>query len=64
MWFWDISFNIPLPKLNLDLANMSTDHYLELSAYPVKFEAVSHVTNVFFDDSNKQVTFLSFYCNT
>lgn len=45
---------------------MSTDHYLELSAYPVKFEAVSHVTNVFFDDSNKQVImyFYLFYCNT
>ncbi|XP_012252162.2 regulator of MON1-CCZ1 complex [Athalia rosae] len=31
------------------------DYYLELSADPVRFEAVSPLTNVFFDDSNKQV---------
>ncbi|GJQ71143.1 hypothetical protein Trydic_g1045 [Trypoxylus dichotomus] len=29
--------------------------YLELSNNPVRFEAVNQVTNVFFDDSNKQV---------
>ncbi|XP_065161012.1 regulator of MON1-CCZ1 complex-like [Atheta coriaria] len=29
--------------------------YLELSENPVRFEAVNQVTNVFFDDSNKQV---------
>ncbi|XP_049810731.1 regulator of MON1-CCZ1 complex-like [Schistocerca nitens] len=30
-------------------------YYLELSRNPIRFEAVSKVTNVFFDDSNKQV---------
>ncbi|XP_066997555.1 regulator of MON1-CCZ1 complex [Anabrus simplex] len=30
-------------------------HYLELSPNPIRFEAVSKVTNVFFDDCNKQV---------
>lgn len=30
--------------------------YLELSENPVRFEAVNQVTNVFFDDSNKQVS--------
>ncbi|KAJ9577097.1 hypothetical protein L9F63_006334, partial [Diploptera punctata] len=31
------------------------DYYLELSPSPIRFESVSKVTNVFFDDSNKQV---------
>ncbi|XP_015587504.1 regulator of MON1-CCZ1 complex isoform X2 [Cephus cinctus] len=31
------------------------DYYLELSADPIRFESVSFLTNVFFDDSNKQV---------
>ncbi|KAF5284063.1 hypothetical protein FQR65_LT13609 [Abscondita terminalis] len=35
--------------------NTSTEPYLELSDHPVRFEAVNQVTNVFFDDSNKQV---------
>lgn len=35
--------------------------YLELSENPVRFEAVNQVTNVFFDDSNKQVM-LHTYC--
>ncbi|KAJ1531899.1 hypothetical protein ONE63_000544 [Megalurothrips usitatus] len=30
-------------------------HYLELSSSVVKFDSVSKVTNVFFDDTNKQV---------
>lgn len=30
-------------------------YYFELSSNPTRFEAVSKVTNVFFDDSNKQV---------
>ncbi|KAJ8967738.1 hypothetical protein NQ317_010799 [Molorchus minor] len=31
------------------------EYYLELSSKPVRFEAVNHLTNVFFDDSNKDV---------
>nr|CAD7438832.1 unnamed protein product [Timema bartmani] len=31
------------------------NYFLELSSNPVRFEAVSKVANVFFDDSNKQV---------
>ncbi|XP_017768331.1 PREDICTED: uncharacterized protein C18orf8 homolog [Nicrophorus vespilloides] len=34
---------------------MSSDTYLELSENPVRFEAANQVTDVFFDDSNKQV---------
>ncbi|KAF5279065.1 hypothetical protein FQA39_LY05743 [Lamprigera yunnana] len=34
---------------------LSSEPYLELSDQPVRFEAVNQVTNVFFDDSNKQV---------
>ena len=30
-------------------------HYIELSPHPIRFEPVSKVTNVFFDDSNRQV---------
>jgi hypothetical protein len=37
------------------------DYYLELSATPIRFEPVSKVTNVFFDDSNKQVSKLQMY---
>jgi hypothetical protein len=36
--------------------DISEDYYLELSATPVRFESVSKVTNVFFDDCNKQVS--------
>jgi hypothetical protein len=36
--------------------DISEDYYLELSATPVRFESVSKVTNVFFDDSNKQAS--------
>lgn len=31
------------------------DSYLELSEDPVRFEPVNQLTNVFFDDSNKDV---------
>ncbi|XP_046742310.1 regulator of MON1-CCZ1 complex isoform X1 [Diprion similis] len=31
------------------------DYYLELSPDPVRFESISPLTNVFFDDTNKQV---------
>jgi hypothetical protein len=40
---------------------VSDDYYLELSATPIRFESVSKVTNVFFDDSNKQVSKLQMY---
>lgn len=30
-------------------------YYLELSNDPIRFDAVSQLTNVFFDDSNRQV---------
>nr|CAD7398869.1 unnamed protein product [Timema poppensis] len=35
--------------------NLDGNYFLELSSNPVRFEAVSKVANVFFDDSNKQV---------
>jgi hypothetical protein len=38
------------------IEDVSDDYYLELSAAPIRFESVSKVTNVFFDDSNKQVS--------
>lgn len=34
-------------------------HYLELSNNPLRFEAVNQLTNVFFDDSNKDVSILN-----
>lgn len=37
----------------------SVEPYLELTNNPVRFEAVNQVTNVFFDDSNKQVKTLN-----
>lgn len=30
-------------------------YYLELSSNPIRFDSVSQLTNVFFDDSNRQV---------
>jgi hypothetical protein len=36
--------------------DISDDYYLELSPMPVRFESVSKVTNVFFDDCNKQAS--------
>jgi hypothetical protein len=41
----------------VDMAeDVSDDYYLELSPSPVRFESVSKVTNVFFDDCNKQAS--------
>lgn len=34
--------------------------YLELSSEPIRFDAVSQLTNVFFDDSNRQVSIINF----
>lgn len=31
------------------------DYYLELCSEPIRFDSVSQLTTVFFDDSNKQV---------
>lgn len=33
-------------------------HYIDLSSNFIRFDAVSQLTNVFFDDSNKQVNIL------
>lgn len=38
--------------------DMSDNNYLELSNEPIRFESLSHVTNVFFDDSQQQVSFI------
>ncbi|KAH8304023.1 hypothetical protein KR018_005920 [Drosophila ironensis] len=35
--------------------NANGIHYIELSPNPIRFDAVSQLTNVFFDDSNKQI---------
>ena len=35
---------------------MSGDHFLELGKNPVHFDPVGAVTNVFFDESNTQVS--------
>ena len=38
--------------------------YIELSKNPIRFEPVSKVTNVFFDDSNRQASiyqYISFH---
>ncbi|XP_011180645.1 regulator of MON1-CCZ1 complex [Zeugodacus cucurbitae] len=34
---------------------METRHYIELSKCPIRFDAASQLTNVFFDDSNCQI---------
>jgi hypothetical protein len=47
----------PLLVSTVDMAeDISDDYYLELSPTPVRFESVSKVTNVFFDDCNKQAS--------
>ena len=52
----DISIT-PLVVSTVDMAEeISDDYYLELSPTPVRFESVSKVTNVFFDDCNKQAS--------
>ncbi|XP_071448385.1 regulator of MON1-CCZ1 complex [Hetaerina americana] len=37
------------------MASTQDKYYLELSSNPIRFQSVSSVTNVFFDDSNRQV---------
>lgn len=37
------------------MGDQTTELYLELSETPLRFEAVNQLTNVFFDDSNKDV---------
>ena len=41
-----------ISKMSFDEDN----YYVELSKAPIRFEPVSKVTNVFFDDSNRQVS--------
>ncbi|XP_066148157.1 regulator of MON1-CCZ1 complex [Euwallacea fornicatus] len=36
-------------------SNLRSDSYLELSENPIRFEPVNQLTNVFYDDSNKDV---------
>lgn len=44
----------------MDRASADLQHYyLELSPDPVRFDAVSQLTNVFFDDAKQQVSGLS-----
>lgn len=43
------------------IEDVCDDYYLELCDTPIRFESVSKVTNVFFDDSNKQVTTLQMH---
>ncbi|XP_030375333.1 regulator of MON1-CCZ1 complex [Scaptodrosophila lebanonensis] len=35
--------------------NVNALNYIELTSNPIRFDAVSQLTNVFFDDSNKQI---------
>ncbi|KMQ88657.1 Uncharacterized protein C18orf8-like protein [Lasius niger] len=44
-----------MPDMEADDRGQSDDYYLELSPDPIKFESVSCLTNVFFDDSKQQV---------
>lgn len=44
-----------MPDMEADDRGQSDDYYLELSADPIRFESVSCLTNVFFDDSKQQV---------
>ncbi|XP_014482084.1 PREDICTED: uncharacterized protein C18orf8 isoform X1 [Dinoponera quadriceps] len=41
--------------MEVDDQGKNDDYYLELSAEPIRFESVSSLTNVFFDDSKQQV---------
>lgn len=41
--------------MEADDRGQNDDHYLELSPDPIRFESVSCLTNVFFDDSKQQV---------
>jgi len=38
------------------MATADSSYYIELCKSPVKFEAISKVTNVFYDDANQQVS--------
>lgn len=40
----------------MDNSDRDPQCYLELSKEPIRFEAVNQLTNVFFDDSNKDVS--------
>ncbi|EZA61322.1 hypothetical protein X777_12029 [Ooceraea biroi] len=44
-----------MPDMEADDRGKSDDYYLELSPDPIRFESVSCLTNVFFDDSKQQV---------
>ncbi|XP_070172019.1 regulator of MON1-CCZ1 complex [Polyergus mexicanus] len=44
-----------MPDMEVDDRGQSDNYYLELSADPIRFESVSCLTNVFFDDSKQQV---------
>ena len=44
-------------KTSMAAVEQSDNYYLELSKKNIRFEPVSAVTNVFFDDSNRQVCF-------
>lgn len=52
-------------KINLLIqANMDQKYYLELCSNPIRFDSVSQLTTVFFDDANKQVRTLISTVNT
>ncbi|RLU14782.1 hypothetical protein DMN91_012669 [Ooceraea biroi] len=44
-----------MPDMEADDRGKSDDYYLELSPDPIRFESVSCLTNVFFDDSKQQI---------
>ncbi|XP_025988542.1 regulator of MON1-CCZ1 complex isoform X2 [Solenopsis invicta] len=44
-----------MPDMEADDQGKNDDYYLELSPDPIRFESVSCLTNVFFDDSKQQV---------
>ena len=41
---------------------MSDSYFVELGKNPVRFDPVGEVTNVFFDESNKQVSGFASHC--
>ncbi len=41
------------------MATEDASFYISLSKNPIRFEPVSKVSNVFFDDANRQVSFES-----
>lgn len=40
---------------------MEESFYLELCSDPIRFDSVSQITDVFFDDSNKQVSQANYF---